>query len=989
MNYSSSSGRGDDEVVHIYKEQQKRNLSNYETLKENVYISRFEGLTLDEYVRARSHVCSSIHKQTHCECKGALTVAKEILARRFLTLADAFKLCSPNVKYKSFHARRKLLQMPLAVVGVGSLEQGTFCLYLLKKQQPANLYVIQSLMNETTKQKETQQGINKEDVKKLLNLAESESERERLKYAVVKSAGISNTKAKSIYGFQNMGAKKPKVEQAMEEACAIKDAIEKIAKIKEKAVLQSLGVYETSESQESDNEESESETDSDSAGFVDFNDSSEVTSESGSSEAEIWAKGVGSVLDERGKLLIKKRRAFLRRKCVRQTKKRLAEARLMRRKRSKKVGRIISECPGIGEEIEMFVKQCGAGADAWRRTGILTFDGNRKIKKKATFRRIKEHLEIKYGRKISYGSVVQLCCARNKRRRSAARYHGLAKVVSKRARKGFTIRYNPDQHWSSSLYAGLDKLQHEDGCNIINIGRDDQAGFRLDTMATNKQHATLCVKGREHLTTRTDYVNKYPSTLQTTSYNFPSTKTTGEICGGVVKAPILFEKNPAQHFADLEMLENQEEVIPVFINPVTGKRKEIECVRVDGSFDEGPSHLEVQYWWTVRHLKSKSRFLLVTSRNSGASYKNRVELQNGCLALAHANLFIPSTLNGSCLKSGGKINEKLLHDNLSSAIDVYLSRVDKAPCAETEIHLFRGADSSNHQHKNKLVVTFLKGTKEAKKRVENDHPDEVKQIKQIWDLKERHMRKDVPEKYIFCLSCCYETDCIHPLCQEGPPQEEYRWYPGGPPLSFLPIPSPDPARPYGQTDCQDCEGQCLGHYLKVDELWNLVSKMKGQNVHHDPPSKTILEEFNHSCEVPEESKLLEISEKVLLSHDETEMWFKHLKNVHENRKKGVAKAIETRKAKKMQQQLANKDKDRTKEKGKKAKKKNNQEEEESEVCCTCNLEVPCGLEDEQEEIDWISCDSCACWHHMICVGIIVTDGVPHYWQCLNCIESWE
>ena len=93
---------------------------------------------------------------------------------------------------------------------------------------------------------------------------------------------------------------------------------------------------------------------------------------------------------------------------------------------------------------------------------------------------------------------MQLCCARNKRRRSAARYHGLANVVSKQARKGFTIRYNPDTHWSSALYAALDKIQYRSGENIMNVGRDDQAGFRLDTMATHKLRATLCVKGSAH-----------------------------------------------------------------------------------------------------------------------------------------------------------------------------------------------------------------------------------------------------------------------------------------------------------------------------------------------------------------------------------------------------------------------------------------------------------------------------------------------------------
>lgn len=85
---------------------------------------------------------------------------------------------------------------------------------------------------------------------------------------------------------------------------------------------------------------------------------------------------------------------------------------------------MLQDCPGIGQAIEEFVKSCGAGADAWRRTGAITFDGNRKLKQKATFKRIKEYLEQKYNRSISYGSVVQLCVARNRRRRSAVQRCG-------------------------------------------------------------------------------------------------------------------------------------------------------------------------------------------------------------------------------------------------------------------------------------------------------------------------------------------------------------------------------------------------------------------------------------------------------------------------------------------------------------------------------------------------------------------------------------
>lgn len=100
-----------------------------------------------------------------------------------------------------------------------------------------------------------------------------------------------------------------------------------------------------------------------------------------------------------------------------------------------------------------------------------------------------------------------------KRRRSSARDQGVAKMTTRRARKGFTLKYNPDTHWSCLLYKGLNVVQYKDGCDITNINRDDSSGFRRDTLTTNKQYAMPTIKGHETLTTRTDYVNKYPSTL--------------------------------------------------------------------------------------------------------------------------------------------------------------------------------------------------------------------------------------------------------------------------------------------------------------------------------------------------------------------------------------------------------------------------------------------------------------------------------------------
>ena len=167
------------------------------------------------------------------------------------------------------------------------------------------------------------------------------------------------------------------------------------------------------------------------------------------------------------------------------------------------------------------MKDNNIGADAWRRTGVLTFDGNIKNTQKLTYHSIKKHLKKMYAPalKISYGTVVQLCVARNRRRISSLRYKGIAQVTSRRARKGFQLRYNPDFHWSNALYRRLDYIQLEDSSDITVVDRDDASGFRLDTFATHRQYTSPVVAGSEVLTTHTDYVNRYPSVLQTNTNN--------------------------------------------------------------------------------------------------------------------------------------------------------------------------------------------------------------------------------------------------------------------------------------------------------------------------------------------------------------------------------------------------------------------------------------------------------------------------------------
>lgn len=98
--------------------------------------------------------------------------------------------------------------------------------------------------------------------------------------------------------------------------------------------------------------------------------------------------------------------------------------------------------------------------------------------------------------------------------------------------------------------------------------------------------------------------------------------------------------------------------------------------------------------------------------------------------------------------------------------------------------------------------------------------------------------KDFLQCNMFFLKCCLLADCPHPLCQLPHPVQQ-TWYPGGPPLSYFPVPVPDPAKPWGSVDCEKCKGVCNGHFLSPEEalLSNLPRMIK-------PPSQLIKEAFN-------------------------------------------------------------------------------------------------------------------------------------------------
>ena len=86
---------------------------------------------------------------------------------------------------------------------------------------------------------------------------------------------------------------------------------------------------------------------------------------------------------------------------------------------------------------------------------------------------------------------------------------------------------------------------------------------------------------------------------------------------------------------------------------------------------------------------------IVTTRSSGSSYLNKVELMNGCISLGHSGTFIPSTLGGSCIdKSTGVVDQEKLKHNLELAISAYISRVNGCKCGDTVVNLYEGDKST-------------------------------------------------------------------------------------------------------------------------------------------------------------------------------------------------------------------------------------------------------------------------------------------------------
>ena len=84
------------------------------------------------------------------------------------------------------------------------------------------------------------------------------------------------------------------------------------------------------------------------------------------------------------------------------------------------------------------------------------------------------------------------------------------------------------------------------------------------------------------------------------------------------------------------------------------------------------------------------------------------------------------------------------------------------------------------------------------------------------------------------LELCFKPDCPHLVCASGRTTDDKLRFTGGPPLSYFPLAIPDDTKPWG-AECEQCSGDCAGHYLKPEEAWASFQQHGEKIVQKDPP----------------------------------------------------------------------------------------------------------------------------------------------------------
>lgn len=190
-------------LISIYNQQKKKSLCDKTKLRvsDNLYVSLFSGMSLNEYLTTRTIICENNHQNPCNTCEPLLDVAKQITVKGYMQLSHAFKRAYPAQTYKTDIALARMLQMPLVCVKPHQYNVWFLCERVEGMDYAKFLSLTDAVKDNVAK---ALPSISRSELNGIMTLAQSDRERQLIRYSIFKASGMSYTAARKNYGFQNM-----------------------------------------------------------------------------------------------------------------------------------------------------------------------------------------------------------------------------------------------------------------------------------------------------------------------------------------------------------------------------------------------------------------------------------------------------------------------------------------------------------------------------------------------------------------------------------------------------------------------------------------------------------------------------------------------------------------------------------------------------------------------------------------------------------------
>ena len=187
-------------LVLIYRSYQ--GLSTYDVIDDSVCVTKLTNLSLQQYVALSKHLCEKEHEADCVHCSPIIQAAEIVVGEQIRLLSNVFKHVLPGITYNSRNAKCRLLQMPVVAIPVRNPGGGQANVYTIEHYPGMSYLNICHILEMSMSMPFPSMCISKDDLQRIVQLAQSNQERETVKYAIYmyKTSGLTPTAARRELG---------------------------------------------------------------------------------------------------------------------------------------------------------------------------------------------------------------------------------------------------------------------------------------------------------------------------------------------------------------------------------------------------------------------------------------------------------------------------------------------------------------------------------------------------------------------------------------------------------------------------------------------------------------------------------------------------------------------------------------------------------------------------------------------------------------------